>query len=108
MIRVLLDENVPHRLRHRLKPPHEVSTVQEEGWTSIQNGALLAAADGHFDVLITFDSNLEYQQDLTGKSISVLVIRTRSNTYKSLTPVLPSILEALEAMEAGQIVQVSG
>ena len=107
-MRVLLDENVPHRLRHRLKPPHEVSTVQDEGWTSIQNGALLAAADSRFDVLITFDSNLEYQQDLTGKSISVLVIRTRSNTYKSLTPLLPLILEALEAMQPGQVSRVAG
>ena len=107
-MRVLLDENVPHRLRHRLRPLHEVSTVQDEGWTSIQNGALLAAADGHFDVLVTFDSNLEYQQDLSGKSISVLVIRSRSNTYKSVTPLLPSILEALEALGAGQVVRVSG
>ena len=107
-MRVLLDENVPHRLRHRLKPPHEVSTVQDKGWTSIQNGALLEEANDHFDVLVTFDSNLEYQQDLTGKSISVLVIRTRSNTYKSLTPLLPSILEALEALEPGQVVRVSG
>jgi len=107
-MRVLLDENVPHRLRHRLKPTHEVSTVQDEGWASIQNGALLAAADGHFDVLVTFDSNLEYQQDLTDRSISVLVIRTRSNTYKSLTPMLPSILEALESLLPGQVVRVSG
>jgi len=107
-MRVLLDENVPHRLRHRLKPTHEVSTVQDEGWTSIQNGALIAAADRHFDVLITFDSNLECQQDLTDKSLSVLIIRTRSNSYKSLTPLLPSILEALEAMESGQVVRVSG
>lgn len=107
-MRLLLDENVPHRLRHRLKPIHQVSTVQDEGWTSIQNGALLAAADGHFDVIITFDSNLEYQQDLTDKSISVLVIRSRSNAYRSLTPLIPSILEALEVIKPGQVVRVSG
>jgi len=60
-MRVLLDENVPRRLKFRLQPDHEVSTVQEEGWASFQNGSLLAQAEGKFEVFITFDSNLEYQ-----------------------------------------------
>jgi len=107
-MKVLLDENVPRRLRFRLEPDHEVKTVQEMGWTSFQNGALLAKAEGTFDVFVTFDSNLEYQQDLTGKSLSVLVIRTYSNAYKNLIPLIPSIKEALGSVVGGQVIKVSG
>ena len=106
-MRILLDENVPHRLRYRLLPNHEVSTVQEQEWTSFENGALLSIAEGEFDVLITFDSSMEHQQNLGGKAISILVIRTVSNAYKHLAPLIPSILQALEEIGPGEVKRVS-
>jgi hypothetical protein len=69
-MRLLLDENLPRSLKSLLIP-HEVKTVQELGWGSISNGDLVAKADGMFDVLLTADKNLRYQQNLTGRQIAI-------------------------------------
>ena len=107
-MRVLLDENVPVRLKFRLDPPHETSTVQENGWTSYENGALLSLAAESFDVFVTFDANLQYQQNLTGQGISVLIIRAPSNAYRHIAPLLPTILSAIEDIRPGEVRTVSG
>jgi predicted nuclease of predicted toxin-antitoxin system len=107
-MRILLDENVPHRLKKRLSPDHEVKTVQDQEWSSFENGALLTVAEGEFDVLLTFDSNVEHQQNLSGRDISILVIRTISNAYKHIEPIIPSILKALDDIRPGEVRRVSG
>jgi predicted nuclease of predicted toxin-antitoxin system len=65
-MKILLDECTPHVLK-RFLTDFEVTTVQELGWTGITNGALLQLAEGEFDVLITSDQSLKYQQNLTGR-----------------------------------------
>jgi predicted nuclease of predicted toxin-antitoxin system len=78
-MRVLLDENLDWRLKRDL-PGHEVESVPLLGWAGIQNGALLRKAmESGFDVLITMDSNMVYQQDLASHAIAVVVLRARSN-----------------------------
>ena len=73
-MKVLLDENLPHDLRHEL-PGHEVFTVAYMGWSSLENGDLLsAAAAAAFDVMLTKDSGVEYQQNLPNLPLAVVVV----------------------------------
>lgn len=78
-MRLLLDECVPKRLKREF-PGHEVRTVPEAGWAGFKNGALLRAADGRFDVLVTVDQGVQYQQNLAGLRISVVVMVARATT----------------------------
>jgi len=105
---ILLDENIPRKLKYRLTFNHEVFTVQEKGWSGVQNGDLLSRAELEFDVFLTLDRNLEYQQELKGKRLSVLVLKARSSTYRCLLPLVPDILKALEKVDPGTIIHVSG
>ncbi len=77
-MRVLFDQGTPAPLRSLL-PAHEVSTAYELGWSTLENGDLLAAAEAHgFQVLLTTDKNLKYQQDLASRTISIVVLSTTS------------------------------
>ena len=70
-MRILLDECVPSPLRHLLSP-HHCATIQQLGWAGIKNGELLRLAESQFDLFITADQNLRYQQNLTGRRIAIL------------------------------------
>ncbi len=107
-MRVLLDENVPRKLKHRFAPGHKVRTVSERGWSGLLNGVLLRAANGEFDAFITLDRGLEYQQDLGALSLRVVVLRAVSNQYEDLAPLVPSIQVALKRLEPGAIARVAG
>ena len=93
-MRILLDEDLPRRLS-TLLGGHEVSTVQRSGWTGVKNGKLLELASSEFDVFLTMDSNLEFQQNLSILPIAVLVVRAVSNRMEHLAPLIPSILQEL-------------
>lgn len=94
-MRILLDEDLPRRLGS-LVLGHEVATVQRSGWSGIKNGKLFAMASARFDVFLTMDGNLEYQQNLSALPIAVLVIEAVSNRMEHLEPIVPSILRALQ------------
>ena len=104
---LLLDECVPKRLTREL-PGHEVRTVQDMGWAGIKNGALLTLADGEFDALLTVDQGIEYQQNRSGLTISVVVMLAASNDVDDLRPLLPGVELALASVRAGEIVRVGG
>ena len=87
-MKILLDESVPRLLKLRL-PQLNISTVQEMGWTGVQNGELLRRAEEHFDVLITADRNLRYQQNLSGRKLAILVLP--SNQVPLVTGLCPSL-----------------
>lgn len=70
---ILLDENLPHALK-RLLTDHEVQTVQEMGWAGLKNGLLLTRAESRFDLLLTADKNLRYQQNLQGRRLAIIVL----------------------------------
>lgn len=93
-MRVLLDECVPRALRDQL-PGHDVKTVSETGWTGVKNGELLRLAADRFDVLLTVDRNLEYQQNFQGAAIAVVVVHARSNDIVALQPLMPEVLAAI-------------
>ncbi len=102
---LLLDECVPKRLKREL-PGHEVRTVQEAGWAGVKNGALLRAADGLFDVLLTVDQGVQYQQNLAGLRISIVVMVAPSNDIDDLRPLLPLVVAAVVQIQPGQVIRV--
>lgn len=104
-MRLLLDECVPKRLKRAL-PEHDVRTVPEAGWAGLKNGALLRAADASFDVLLTVDQGLQYQQNLAGLRIAIVVIVAASNDIGDIEPLLPAVLQALADIRPGAIVRV--
>jgi hypothetical protein len=106
-MRVLLDECVPRALRKEL-PGHEVKTVAEAGWAGVRNGALLQLAATEFDVLLTVDRNLEYQQNFAGVSIAVVVIHAQSNDIVLLRPLMPAVLDAIFKAKSGAVTHVHG
>ena len=104
---LLLDECVPKRLTREL-PGHEVRTVQDMGWAGIKNGALLKLADTQFDALLTVDQGIEYQQNLSGLSISVVIMLAASNDVDDLRPLLPGVARALASLRPGETMRVGG
>lgn len=104
-MRILLDECVPRRFRREL-PEHEVRTVPEMGWASFQNGALLAAASGRFDVLVTTDQRLSYQHGISTLAIAVVVLVARRNKLEFLLPLVPELRKVLEEVKPGEVRRV--
>lgn len=106
-MRVLLDECVPRGLRTEL-PGHEVKTVAEAGWAGVKNGALLQLAATQFDVLLTVDRRLEYQQSFADLTIAVVVVEAPSNDIAVLRPLMSAVREALPNAKRGTVTHVSG
>jgi hypothetical protein len=101
-VRVLLDECVDWRLGRELAS-HEVKTARQTGWTTLKNGELLALASAQFDVFVTVDRNLAFQQNVVSFSIAVVVLQARTNRLADLGPLVPSLLSAIEATPAGTV-----
>ena len=99
-MKVLLDEYVDWRLARDIVG-HDVKTARQMGWTTINNGELLALAANHFDVFVTVDRNLSFQQNLASFSIAVIIIRAKSNRLADLRPLTPQLLAAIESGRAG-------
>src|ERR1044071_9273441 len=106
-MKVLLDECVPRKLRRELQE-HEVLTVTERSWSGMKNGKLLALAEAEFDVFLTVDQNLKYQQNLKAFKIGVILLVARNNRLKTLLPLMPEARETLENIRAGEFVRVGG
>lgn len=105
-MKLLLDECVTNYLKSEFTG-HEVSTIDEAGFKGLKNGKLLEAATGVFDVLVTVDQNLRFQQNLATFSIAILVLRARRSTYPLLKPLIPKALEELKTIKPGNIIVVS-
>jgi hypothetical protein len=102
---VLLDEQLPRQLAREIGG-HDVSTVQQRGWAGLQNGALIrVAADAGFDVLVTADRNLQFQQNLSQSRIGIILLVARSNALEDLLPRVPSLLAALPKSRSGQLLR---
>lgn len=95
-MRVLLDECVDRRLAEHILG-HDVKTVPEAGWAALKNGDLLGRAEHEFDVFITVDRKLPFQQNLSRFSIAVIVLRARSNRLTDLRALVPQLLGILPA-----------
>ncbi len=105
-MKLLLDECTPQRLRRDLTG-HNVVTVEQAGVKGLKNGALLKAASGNYDALITVDKSIPNQQNVASLEIAVLILRAKTNKYRDLKPLVPQILAALNQIQPGEIVILS-
>lgn len=102
MRRVLFDENMPRKLRRDL-PEFAIRTVQEEGWGSYKNGELLRRAAETFDVIVTLDQRLRFQQNLAERRIGVVVIAIPDSRLRFVRELVPQIRGALLSVRAGEL-----
>jgi hypothetical protein len=105
-MRLLLDECVPRKFRNML-PGHDCRTVPEEGLAGKKNGELLSLAEkSGFEVFLTLDCGLEYEQNLQGRKIAVILIRSKSSRLADLLPQSPEILRVLRSIRSGDLIKV--
>jgi hypothetical protein len=106
-MRILLDECVPRRLGREFVG-HDVRTVAEMGWSGKKNGELLKlmAAQG-FEVFLTVDQNLHYQQNLQASTIAVVVLVAASNRLADLLPLVPAAQLALRSIKPGDVIEIT-
>lgn len=105
-LNVLLDECVDRRLAPHITG-HRVATVPDRGWAGLKNGELLKAAEAEFDVFVTVDRNLAFQQNIAGLRIAVLVLCGVSNRLADIVPLIPKLLDALRSVTPGVVSHVS-
>lgn len=105
-MRVLIDECIDERLRKSFAT-HDCQTVRYAGLAGLKNGELLDAAEAaKFQVFMTVDQGLEYQQNLAGRRMAIIIFCVRSNRLKDLLPLVPICLARIESIQPGQIVRI--
>jgi predicted nuclease of predicted toxin-antitoxin system len=105
MAKVLLDACVPHWMRKEL-PGFEVETAFFAGLDEISDSALLDAMQGSFDVLVTLDRNLGYQQKIAGRPLAVIVLRVPDQTPEAFRALVPALHNAISDAKPGQVAVV--
>ena len=107
-MKILLDECVPRKLKHSFSD-HECFTVPEAELAGEENGELLRLAEQRgFQIFPTVDKGIEFEQNVTRRSLAVLVVRARSSKLKDLLPHLPEILQRLRSIRAGEVTRIGG
>ena len=105
-MKLLLDENLPHRLRP-LITGHDVYTVAYMGWRGIENSELLAhAAANGFDALLTKDNGMPYEQNVEKLPCSIVVLQAPSNELEVIRPLLPELLVQLPQLQARTVMRI--
>jgi predicted nuclease of predicted toxin-antitoxin system len=106
-MRILIDECLDWRLCRSLTG-HDCSSVQKMGWSGLTNGALLEKAAQEFDVFLTGDRNLTFQQTLSRFDLAVVILHAESIQLRRTIPLMPKVLVVLPMLQPGQVVDVSG
>ena len=101
-MKILLDECLPRRLVRDLNR-YSVTTVPRQGWAGKKDSELIALAESEFDVFITLDSNLIFQQNLEIFNVYVIVLHAANSRYETLVHLIPDVMEAIEASRPGKI-----
>ena len=104
-MKVLLDECVTRKLRRDFQG-HDVHTVEEAGLKGLKNGNLLRLASGQYEVLVTVDQNMQYQQNIKTLSMGILVLAAKRNSYEALHPLMSEALDALKQIQPGEVVVI--
>jgi predicted nuclease of predicted toxin-antitoxin system len=104
-VRILLDECLPRKLKRELGE-HEAFTVPEMGWAGVKNGALLKLAEAQFDIFLTIDSNLEYQQNIIAFNIAIIALVAKSNDIDTLRPLVSMLSESIPRAVKGEVLYV--
>lgn len=108
MYKVLLDENLPVKIKYHLKDICEIYTVRDRNWNSLENGNLIAAMQkDNFDFLITSDKNLQYQQNLSKYSIGFIIVNVPDNNYETILPLIEKIKNILQNKDKPKLVTVT-
>jgi predicted nuclease of predicted toxin-antitoxin system len=106
-MKVLIDECLPAALKENLTSlGHERQTVREAGFGAKKNGELLTLAERQWDVLLTSDRNIQYQQNMAGRSVAVLILCAKTNRMKDLLRLMPDCGEALRYIRRGAVVEI--
>jgi predicted nuclease of predicted toxin-antitoxin system len=100
-MKILLDECIDRRLAREFSG-YEIKTVPQMGWAGIKDRELLILAASVFDVFITADRNLSFQQNLSPFDLSLIVLQAKSNRLADLKPLVPKILDVLDVAPKGQ------
>ncbi len=105
-MKILLDENLPQRLKFQLKE-YETFTVREMRWDAFKNGVLLKMMiQEKFDIFITADQNLEYQQNLKSLSVAIIVLIIPTLRYEDIELLLPKLVELIPKAEKSKIFHI--
>ncbi len=104
-MKVLLDECLPRRLKHNL-PGHDVTTVSEMRWKGLKNGELIRLAEQMFDVFVTIDQGIRYQQNLQKTRLAVIMLAAPNNRIETLRPLMLQVLAVLRTIHGGEIVRI--
>jgi hypothetical protein len=105
-MKILLNECIDRRLSREFVE-YEIKTVPQMGWAGIKDGQLLVLAAAEFDIFITVDRNLSFQQNIPQFDIAIIVLKAPSNRLADLKPLAPRILEILGEVTKGQVTVVS-
>lgn len=104
-MQVLLDECLPRKLKFELAGV-SVRTVPEMGWAGTKNGTLLRLAETRFDVFITADQNVEYQQHLQSALLGIIVLAAPNNRFATLHPLMAQVQQALASIQPGDLLHI--
>jgi hypothetical protein len=104
-VKIILDECIPKKFKTLIQG-HEVSTVPEKGWAGVKNGKLLALIQAEFQVFVTVDRNLAFQQNTKELKITVMVLHSTSNRFEELKKLAPELMRILTTASAGEIVHL--
>ncbi len=108
MYKVLLDENLPVKIKYRLQDVCEIYTVNDKSWNALENGDLIDAMQKNsFDYLVTSDKNLQYQQNLSKYSIGFTILNVTDNNYESILPMLEKIKQILHNEIKPELIVIS-
>jgi predicted nuclease of predicted toxin-antitoxin system len=102
-VKILFDHGTPAPLRRALLG-HTVSTAHEMGWSEIDNGRLLSAAEKEFDAIITTDQSMRYQQNIVGRKLAILVLPTTN--WHQIRVHQTKVLTAVNSLHAGDLVEL--
>jgi hypothetical protein len=106
-MRILLDESIPRKLRNDFGGEHEVWTVRDKGWLGKKNGELLRfVAEDSFDLFITVDRNLRYQQNLQAISLTIIILCGSDNRHDTVKKLIPKMFQQLALSRNNSVVEI--
>ena len=106
-MRVFIDECIDWRLSRDIAG-HDVKTAHQMGWSGIKNGVLLALVSGKFDVFVTVDRNLAFQNVVTNLPFAVIVLHAHTNRLDDLRPLMPELMRVMEQSKPGELRRIQG
>lgn len=106
-MKILLDESLPRKLRNSFEHEHEVRTVRDMSWLGKKNGELLRLMiDNKFELFITVDRNLPYQQNLTRLPLTIFILCAANNRLETLQKLVPKIFNRLEQGNLQNVIEI--